>query len=76
MPRIVFKVMSVDTCDRHLVQGYGYTAIPSIPGFYNESISTWKPELTTPMQLKSYFVGGCPELEDLAYPALIDVLLK
>lgn len=70
MPILIFKVMSVDWMDRHSIEGYGYHKISSLPGTYHKILPTWKASLDNRSQIKSFFVGGCPELEDQTYPFL------
>ncbi len=72
-PKIVLKVVSVDCYDRHQIAGYGYVDLPSVPGAHTIEVATWKPELEVENRLKTYFVGGCPELDDMTYPLLTPV---
>ena len=65
MPKIFFKVMSVDVWDRHAVVGYGFITLSLSPGSFDVELETWKPFLSYESFNKSYFVGGSPELEDV-----------
>jgi Ciliary basal body-associated, B9 protein len=75
MPKMFFKVVAVDMMDRHSVEGYGYLKFPNSAGTYMEQIHTWKAEVNAESRIRTYFVGGCPELEDLEYPILSHVIL-
>lgn len=68
MPKIFMKVISVDSQDRHQIISYNYFLVEQNTGPYDESIMGWKPKLSTKSQMKSFFVGGCPELDDITYP--------
>jgi Meckel syndrome type 1 protein len=72
---ILFKVVSVDIFDRHRIEGYGYLKLDTIAGCRSIKVQTWKSDLDSKSQIKSYFVGGCPELEDLTYPVYTNVIL-
>ena len=64
-----FEVVSVDSWHRARTEGYGHLPIPFDPGHYPDlSVDTWRPiSGDRKTEMKRYFVGGTPELEDLAY---------
>ncbi|KAI8903565.1 ciliary basal body-associated, B9 protein-domain-containing protein, partial [Gorgonomyces haynaldii] len=64
MPTIYLKVVSVDVWDRHCVIGYCYLKLEHEPGSYQKELPTWKPMLSVESRLKSYFIGGGPELDN------------
>lgn len=66
-PTIYFKVMSVDTWDRQIVEGYGYSKLPVNAGTRAAQVKTAKPKLHFQSKLKSFFLGGCPDLQDLRF---------
>ena len=67
-PQIFFEVISVDSWTRCRTEGYGFTSVPFMAGSYDLKIDTWRPLLPTPTgEMKRYFVGGTPELDDLTY---------
>ena len=75
---LLIKVTSVDSKDRHIIQGYGAMPIPDQPGYYQETLPTWCPEQSPMHKMKSFFLGGSPELQDLKYirDTDIKVMLK
>ncbi|KAI8915205.1 ciliary basal body-associated, B9 protein-domain-containing protein [Powellomyces hirtus] len=66
-PTLYITVHSVDSWDRHRVEGYGYIPIPREHGHYEFNISTWRPIGDLKTRLREFFLGGSPELEDLSY---------
>jgi Meckel syndrome type 1 protein len=68
-PQIFFEVVSLDEWSRCRTEGYGYISIPVNAGSYdNVNVETWRPVLPGPItEMKRYFVGGTPELDDLSY---------
>lgn len=67
-PRLYLQVFSVDLWDRHVLQGYGYHYIGKDDS--DVIIKTWRPKGDYLDDLRSFFVGGSPELEDLNYLAV------
>jgi len=66
--RMYFEVKSRDYFDRHRVQGYGFLTIPLRAVTEEEyKIPTWKPRESIRNSLKSWFVGGSSELEDIKF---------
>ena len=66
-PQIFFEVISLDQWSRCRTEGYGNISIPIHAGSYdNLIVETWRPILPT-TEMRRYFVGGTPELEDLSY---------
>nr|XP_048679881.1 Meckel syndrome type 1 protein isoform X3 [Caretta caretta] len=67
-PVIYFEVLSLDYWQRHRVEGYGSVVLPAAPGFHTLTAPTWRPiELGTVSELRRFFIGGSPELEDMTY---------
>ncbi len=67
-PQIFFEVMSIDSWSRCRAEGYGFTFVPYNAGSYDFSLDTWRPLRLDPKgEMRRYFVGGTPELDDLAY---------
>ncbi|KYO33264.1 tectonic-like complex member MKS1 isoform X1 [Alligator mississippiensis] len=67
-PVLYFEVLSLDFWQRYRVEGYGSVILPSAPGFHTLTVPTWRPvELGTVSELKRFFIGGSPELEDMTY---------
>ncbi|CAF1039152.1 unnamed protein product [Adineta steineri] len=71
MPKIYFQVASQDVWNRHRVEGYTYIDIPSLPGFYNEELSCWRPRGDSIFnELRRFYIGGSNELEDISYVSI------
>ncbi|XP_041742970.1 Meckel syndrome type 1 protein [Coregonus clupeaformis] len=67
-PVLYFKVLSLDFWQRYRNEGYGYLVIPSTPGKHTVTCHTWRPLQTgTVSELRRFFIGGSPELEDYSY---------
>ncbi|XP_050785160.1 tectonic-like complex member MKS1 isoform X2 [Gopherus flavomarginatus] len=67
-PVIYFEVLSLDYWQRYRVEGYGSVVLPAAPGFHTLTAPTWRPtELGTVSELRRFFIGGSPELEDMTY---------
>ncbi|NXY90456.1 MKS1 protein, partial [Alcedo cyanopectus] len=67
-PVLYFEVLSLDSWQRYRVEGYGSLVLPASPGLHMLTIPTWRPvELGTVAELRRFFIGGSPELEDLTY---------
>ena len=68
---LYFKVYSVDTWDRHKIIGYGYHKLLIKPDSTTNqtaaNIATWRPVTSHYHQLKTYFLGGSPEIDDVTY---------
>ncbi|NWS78518.1 MKS1 protein, partial [Crotophaga sulcirostris] len=67
-PVLYFEVLSLDFWQRYRVEGYGSLVLPSSPGLHTLTIPTWRPVgLGVVAELRRFFIGGSPELEDLTY---------
>lgn len=67
-PVLYFEVLSLDFWQRYRVEGYGSLVLPASPGLHALTIPTWRPvELGTVAELRRFFIGGSPELEDITY---------
>ncbi|KFO74521.1 Meckel syndrome type 1 protein, partial [Cuculus canorus] len=67
-PVLYFEVLSLDFWQRYRVEGYGSLVLPASPGLHMLTIPTWRPvQLGTVAELRRFFIGGSPELEDLTY---------
>ena len=64
-----FEVVSVDGWSRCRTEGYGFISLPMKAQTYeNILVDTWRPVKNGPeTEMRRYFIGGTPELEDLAY---------
>ncbi|XP_036380725.1 Meckel syndrome type 1 protein isoform X1 [Megalops cyprinoides] len=67
-PVLYFEVLSLDIWQRYRTEGYGYLVIPATPGCHTLTCSTWRPQQCgTVAELRRFFIGGAPELEDSSY---------
>uniref|UniRef100_A0A671PBL6 MKS transition zone complex subunit 1 n=1 Tax=Sinocyclocheilus anshuiensis TaxID=1608454 RepID=A0A671PBL6_9TELE len=67
-PVLYFKVLSLDFWQRYRTEGYGFLVIPSTPGYHRMTCCTWRPlQSGTVAELRRFFIGGAPELEDISY---------
>lgn len=77
MPKILFEVASYDSWNRYRTEGYTWTQIPVKPGTCEEEKVCWRPRGDSIIyELRRFFIGGSPELEDISYaciPADYDV---
>lgn len=74
-PSLLMQVNSVDGWGRHRIEGYGYVTFPSTPGYYEQSISTWRPKGSLYAKIHSYFLGGSVrilELENILQSSRLD----
>ncbi|TPX68361.1 hypothetical protein SpCBS45565_g03111 [Spizellomyces sp. 'palustris'] len=69
-PRIYFHVANVDWWGRHTTLGYGYAFLPKTPGCHDFEIPTWRPFGSYLTRMRSFFIGGSANLEDLSYMAI------
>ncbi|XP_046386752.1 Meckel syndrome type 1 protein-like isoform X2 [Ischnura elegans] len=74
-PQMLVRVSSVDWWGRHRTEGYGHTILALHPGPHEVSITTWRPLSISPVgELRRFFMGGSPELEDLEYSGIPNTL--
>ncbi|KAK3589148.1 hypothetical protein CHS0354_017116 [Potamilus streckersoni] len=67
-PTILIEVLSLDSWKRFRTEGYTYLTVPSQPGRFRENLNCWRPLGTSIVsQLRRFFIGGSPELEDPTY---------
>ena len=67
-PYLLFQVNSVDSWNRHRIEGYGSLQFPSEEGHHKFKVQTWKPRGSFQNELHSFFLGGSIrvlELEDI-----------
>ncbi|XP_074641528.1 tectonic-like complex member MKS1 [Tubulanus polymorphus] len=68
LPVLYFEVLSLDNWSRYRTEGYGYLNIPLKAGSSTKTIYCWRPLGNSHVsQLRRFFIGGCPELEDPTY---------
>ncbi|WAR03279.1 MKS1-like protein [Mya arenaria] len=70
-PTIMVEVLSLDSWQRYRTEGYSYLTVPGQPGRHQETIQCWRPMgSSVTSQLRRFFIGGSPELEDPTYQAI------
>ncbi len=65
MPRILFQVNSVDSYDRHRIEGYSFITIPIYNGSHTITATCFKPVEDIYMRVFSYFLGGSRKIPDI-----------
>ncbi|CAI8057600.1 Meckel syndrome type 1 protein [Geodia barretti] len=67
-PCVLMEVCSLDSWDRHRVEGYGHLPLPSSPGVHEVEVGTWRPSGTPVVDtLRRFFVGGASRLREMSY---------
>ncbi|KAK3083758.1 hypothetical protein FSP39_002734 [Pinctada imbricata] len=70
-PLIMIEVLSLDSWNRFRTEGYTYLTVPAKPGVFKERAHCWRPIGTSVIsELRRFFIGGSPELEDPTYTAI------
>jgi hypothetical protein len=57
-PHLLFQVNSVDSWDRHRIEGYGFVRLPMEPGYHEIEVDTWRPRGSIMTEIHSFFLGG------------------
>jgi hypothetical protein len=65
LPKILFQVNSVDSSDRHRIEGYSFITIPIQNGTHTMTASCFKPVEDNYMRVFSYFLGGSRKIPDI-----------
>lgn len=75
-PTLFMEVLSLDSWKRFRTEGYSYLTIPNKAGSYTLEVDTWRPLGNGQIpEMRRFFIGGSPELEDPTYsqiPAMVD----
>ncbi|KAE8745516.1 hypothetical protein FOCC_FOCC007777 [Frankliniella occidentalis] len=66
-PQLMFEVLSLDWWGRYCTEGYGYIVIPSTAGLHQTTTHTWRPIGSPSSELRRFFIGGNPELDDITF---------
>ncbi|KAL5016147.1 hypothetical protein ScPMuIL_005736 [Solemya velum] len=70
-PILMIEVLSLDSWSRFRTEGYAYLPVPTKPGVSRETVTCWRPVgSSVSSQLRRFFIGGSPELEDPTYVAV------
>ena len=59
-----FQVWHQDSAGRNELYGYGCLYLPMNPGFHRIDVGIWRPLGTAWERMRSFFVGGSPQLSD------------
>lgn len=63
---MLFEIVTLDSWNRYRVEGYGCLDVPPTAGKFAPVVQTWRPTGSTiRSQLRRFFVGGSPELDDI-----------
>ena len=58
-PTLLFEVFSLDTWQRHRIEGYGYCQLADIPGTTCVEIDMWRPRGESRNdEVRRFFIGG------------------
>ncbi|GFO19904.1 Meckel syndrome type 1 protein [Plakobranchus ocellatus] len=70
-PRLMVEVAAFDSWSRHYTEGYTYFQLPAKPGLHTEKAHCWRPVGNSVFDnLRRFFTGGTPEIEDPTYIAV------
>ncbi|CAL1531946.1 unnamed protein product [Lymnaea stagnalis] len=70
-PRLMLEVGAFDSWSRHYNEGYSYLQLPAKPGIHTETAHCWRPVGNSVVDnLRRFFIGGTPEIEDPTYAAI------
>jgi hypothetical protein len=64
-PKLLIQINSVDSYNRHRIEGYCFINIPLETGSYKFEIPCYKPKEDNYMKLFSFFLGGSRKIPDL-----------
>lgn len=64
-PKLLIQINSVDSYNRHRIEGYAFLNVPVKTGFYQFEIPCYKPKEDNYMRIFSYFLGGSRKIPDL-----------
>lgn len=67
-PKLLVQINSIDSFNRHRIEGYCFVEVPHKTGFYQFQISCFKPKEENYLRVFSYFLGGSRKI-----PSLIDL---
>jgi Meckel syndrome type 1 protein len=74
-PKILIQVNSVDSWERHRIEGYGFINVPNFSGYSEIKIPCYKPREDLSMNIFSQFLGGSrriPDIKDIAKTCTIN----
>lgn len=66
-PKLYLQVSSLNSWNRHSVEGYTYLDLPLKAGCHDFTLSCWKPCRSLRTRLKEFFVGGTGVLHEMQF---------
>lgn len=66
---------SVDSWNRHRIEGYSFVRLPGTPGFHQIEVNSWRPRASLDAEIHSFFLGGSvriQKLEELVRTQFVD----
>jgi len=63
-PRIIVQLCELDDYGRSVLSGYGFTHLPTNPGYHELEIHCWRPSGSVIDELNAFFLGTSPCLAD------------
>jgi len=64
-PTLLMQVNSVDSWNRHRIEGYGFCRFPLDPGYHQIEVDTWRPRASLDCEIHSFFLGGSVRIQKL-----------
>ena len=69
-PTLYIEVLSEDALGLSRTEGYCYLPVPAAAGSLCRRLAAWRPVGSRHDQLRRFFIGGSPELEDPSFVAV------
>ncbi|KAL3827456.1 hypothetical protein ACHAXA_003190 [Cyclostephanos tholiformis] len=63
-PRIIIQICELDEYGRSILSGYGFTHLPTNPGYHELEVHCWRPSGSLIEELNSFFLGTSACLAD------------
>ena len=61
----MLQVNSVDSWDRHRIEGYSFVRMPATAGYHEIEVDTWRPRGSLQSEINSFFLGGSIRINKL-----------
>ncbi|XP_043224891.1 Meckel syndrome type 1 protein-like isoform X2 [Amphibalanus amphitrite] len=69
-PTLYVEVLSEDALGMVRTEGYSHLSVPTTAGSVSRRLAAWRPIGSREAQLRRFFIGGSPELEDPSFVAV------
>ena len=66
-PTLYLEILSESLLGICRTEGYCHLPVPAAPGALCRRLAAWRPTGSRQAQLRRFFVGGAPELEDVSF---------